>query len=323
MYRERIGELLCNVALCYVYRGEYVRAEATLEIALKNKPVYDLNFRMQYAFAKAKVDFGEGDYDKARKNFGLALRLSREQGDKHCELDTHCELAAVLLKQNQLMEAEHHLLEGERISRMENFAGNEALYRQFCILYRIKGDTGNLIKYQEKYIKVYEKLNNLSSALSFRRTELEHHEREHKLRLSAQEEALELKDQVINWQRLVVLAAVCICTLLAVLTILLMKANNKKKTYNVIMEQKVRERSKELEEKIQELRLELHGVRVTHSQALSITRHYISAINSLSDLASRDDKHHREYFEKVSTLAMDASVSIAKKQFELDPLNFT
>jgi hypothetical protein len=270
-----------------------------LDEALLNRPKNDFLFKKYYAFGLGKVSQLSGDYAKATAHFQALLRHALHEGDSRMALDIYSELAIVESTFGNWQIAEDYLLKGEEIVDQDYFAGSELLYQAFCSLYRARGDRNKLLKYQSKYIATYEKVNNLSASLKFRRAEQEHYNKEHALRLQAQDEALQLKEQVIGVHRIVMMGIALICVLLGILTFVLVTANKKKISDNVLLEQKVKERSKELEARLQELRFEIQEDRIHSSHTMSPLKHHLGAICSLSALALKDRTDLREYFARI------------------------
>lgn len=246
---------LTNIALCHLYMNNLTQAEnfikETYNSCQGNCMDYDM---MGTHYSSGLLYFKRGNMQLATRKFLESLMLARKISDQRFQLDNLILLSEIGIKTNRLVEAENYLLQAEPL--FENAPFNLELIKVYSQLFQLYSRLGNYRKvahYQNKYIQLKDSTVNEHLATNLMKVEAEYQERENKTKLEAQAKILKLSNDLISRQRALNIVLVIVAILSIAFVIVLVQNNKQKKRANISLEQKVKERTLQLEANHDEL----------------------------------------------------------------------
>ena len=133
------------------------------------------------------------------------------------------------------------------------------------------------------------------------RVESEYLERENKALIVSQAKILSLNDEVIFRQRFINAFVGIIALLLVALSYVLIRSNRRKRAANIFLEQKVRERTMELEQSNDALVRSLEEQTIVFQKLSSEMKSFIATIKGLCSLSLTDSEtaNGGQYIRKI------------------------
>lgn len=242
--------LLLNIASCFAYLARfdsaqfYVRKALTQCVAGCSEDRY-----CQANFVNGLIHFGQKDWKRAESYFLESLRLATSLNDVRLQLDNIDYLSRLYLHLGRFNSVSRYLTIGRRVISQNHSYNLERIkiYSRFAELYSITGDFKKASHFQWLHSQLRDSVYNDNMTRNLMNAEAEFLERENSARITAQNEMLVLKEEIIRHERvknniLIVLGLLC-----AVLLILLYRDYRRKKSVNFRLEKKVIERTQELQ----------------------------------------------------------------------------
>src|SRR5688572_19806781 len=242
--------LLVNIGLCYAYNKRFLEASNYIEEGLvkcgKNCSNYLL---MQASLGYGIIFFYENEFSKAEQQFLKSYTLSKNVGDERFQLENTIWLSEIYIRNNQISKAEKYLKEAESIIGTNSPFNFELIriYAQFFKLYQKSGDFEKIALYQNKYISLKDSVFNEALTKNLMKAEAEYQERENRSRIESQNKILALNKEVIYRQKIANASVGAIAVLVIILSVILAKNNRHKQLINRLLDERVKERTRELE----------------------------------------------------------------------------
>jgi len=250
VYKNSYQAGLLNVGLCYSFLNDLSKAEEFFDKVYKSCQVGCSDHILMMAhFGSGVVHFKRGNPDLASGKFLESLSLSRKILDKRFELDNIVYLSQISLESNQLGTAERYLEQAEALVKGGIPFNLELvkIYSQLFQLYTKLGNYQKVAAYQSKYIQLKDSIYNEEVTTNLMKVEAEYREQENKAKLESQEKILVLnKDMMIKQRVLNAVVGVVAIMSIALVIVLIQNVKHKKRD-NSMLEQKVKERTMELE----------------------------------------------------------------------------
>jgi tetratricopeptide (TPR) repeat protein len=308
---------LVNLGLCYQFVGDYVNAQKCLQEGLA--------FCREHCRPDVETNglFGMGiqhtvanEYDSAKIYFLKAYKLAAENQNIRLAYDNLYNLGNVCTKQNRLSEALYYLNKADSLAQHYPAYRTERcnVYRQFATTQAKRKDYKSQAYYQQKFIEVNDSANYADLVSNLMREEAEFVTRESDEKMRAQQEVLRLKEDVIQNQKKVNLISTVLVVLSICLLILLWKNFQRRKKINVILDTKLRDRSKEFNEAHADLVREINDQKLILNQAANelqtslhtMQRVLIMALTEVSEPIARNyltlvEKTRLEFANRLET----------------------
>ena len=166
-------------------------------------------------------------------------------------------------------------------------------------LYSSSGDYKKVAQYQQKYIQLKDSIFNEELTRNLMKVEVEYLERENNAKIETQNEILALNQAVILRQRVVNAFVGVIAFLLVIVAVILVRMNRIKRTANQLLEQKVWERTRELEQNRDVLLRSLNERDVVFQKVS--TRHQEFPCHHQGIVFVRDDRHRGNRPKSIHT----------------------
>jgi tetratricopeptide (TPR) repeat protein len=248
--KASLATAFTNMSLCYSFMVNLDLAEGYLTNAYKLcTEGCDDGILAGVHFAAGILQFKYGDMQKASASFLESLLLARKVSDKQGELDNLSFLSKISVRSNDLGLGEKYLLEAEPLFETGVPFRAELLnvYEQLSEIYTKTGSYRKAAHFQSKFIELREKVYNKQLTINLMNVQAQYQERENKAKIEAQSRILALSNEVISKQRALNMVALVVGLLLTIVVISLIQNVKRKKRSNFILEQKVKERTIELE----------------------------------------------------------------------------
>lgn len=291
--QDEIDMLFINLGLCYASIVDYARSLHYI----KNVSNHCNNgcpreTIMNVEFALGTVSFGMKKLDVAEEHFVKSYTVAEELKDERFQFDNITYLSKVYLLLNKPAKAEEYLDAAEGlVSGTPYNLELIKLYEQFFSLYSKTGDIKKMTVYQEKYIQLKDSIYSDALTNNLMKVQAEFLEKENKARIESQEQTLKLKDEVITRQIWLNVLAGVAAILLIIIVYMLYKSNIQRKAANELLDQRVVERTKELEISYEHLRKTLEEGDLTLEKTAADIRSSIATMRGLTTLALREAKN--------------------------------
>lgn len=292
-------KLLLNLSLCYSHLQDFLQAREYLRKSFDYSQSNGLI--IEGLDARGTFYYFKGDLDSAETDYLHSYLLAKRANSERYQLMLAFELASTYIKRNQDQQARRYLYEAKSLTQKTAFKYEKlALYSQLAMLPERRGDQRKRVFHQEQYIYYYDSLYNRTMMNNVTKIESEFLERRNKNRITAQDQLLELHDQVIMRKRLLNILAAVIAALLMMLLYILYRSNNQKRFVNQLLDQKVKERTEMLEASclMTKQMVDTHDAGV--AKVLRDVKQQMATLSGLCDVGLKDgngsltEKHLRQ-----------------------------
>lgn len=245
-----LNMVLSNTSVCYAYKKNLKAARDFLIQSIRSDADSCSNASMiRTKFASGLISFMAGDYNSAESDFMQSFTLANEESDEMFNIDNAVYLCQIYLKRGDIASVQK-LISGSGIlssTRLTYNSGLIELYSELIKYYEMSGDPENVRLYQKKYIGLKDTINSYSLTRNLITLEVEQAEAENKAKFQAQDEIIKLNAELISRQQTQNISSIAIILLLLGLIFLLIRSNKIRKVTNLFLEQRVKERTLELE----------------------------------------------------------------------------
>ena len=318
----KIEILLINLGLCYVRMQDYYRANKYIDEAFSTcRNNCDDHFLMSAHFCRGLLLFDQKNFQSAESEFLESYILSTRINDARFRLDNLGSLSQIYIQGKKLLLAEKYLLEAEEIIKRDTRYRLElaGVYSQMSDLYRQNKNYKKLSFYQEKYITLRDSLFNEEVTTNLMKAEAAYVERENQTRIESQNKILALNEEVIYRQKVANASVGAIAFLVIILSVILAKNNKHKQLINKLLDQRVKERTRELERN----RDALHRAWVERdaliSKATSDIQSSIATLKGLCLLGAKEIDHPlaTEYWKQLDKTSNGLSATLNKMHYKI------
>jgi signal transduction histidine kinase len=178
------------------------------------------------------------------------------------------------------------------------------IYREHYVLFGKKKDFKNEAVYQRKYIHLRDSIYGEELTQHLMAVHAENEERENQSKIEAQEKVLDLKEEIITRQTILNILAVSIALLLVALIFILYRNNAQKKRNNKLLEEKVKERTVELQESFDMMQRIYKEQDEIVLKASNDMKNPLNTLKGLCEVAAKefDDEESSTYVKNISTI---------------------
>ena len=249
-FQETTFYTLTNIGLCYAHLGDFPTARFYVERSLKdcgqNCPKkYQIN--IDYAFGL--IDQREGLLISAENHFLKSYSFSKMVNDSRFALDNIYLLSEIYIQKKEFNKAEFYLKEAEKIIKRHIPFNLEMIkiYSRSSELYVRINNFQKASFYQAKYIELKDSIYNEQLTTSLMKIEAEYLERNNVAKIATQNEVILLKEKIIDRQGILNFLTGLLGLITLTFAIFIYRSYRQRKKMNVILEQKIKKRTQELE----------------------------------------------------------------------------
>lgn len=302
--KQSLAILLINISLCHGFKSNFTEAtdyvNQAFEICGKNCSKF---FLLNAYYSLGVISFGLNNFSEAESQFLKSYGLANELEDERLQLDNLVYLSQIFVHRHQMIPAERYLKIAEELIASGTPYNLELIkiYYGLFALYNNSRDFEKVAMYQQKYIQLKDSIYSEELTRNLMRVESEYLERENKAKIDAQSQILALNEEIIFRQRILNIFTGIIALLLAVIIFILFKNNRQKHATNLFLEQKVRERTLELEKNNDALLQALEQQAVVFQKVSTDFRSFMATIKGLCTLGLRDteESYGGQYIRKI------------------------
>lgn len=300
-----VEQILVNISLCYAYLDDFSTAKAYADSAVSycgNKKCTE-NALIDANLSLGIIHHGLKKIDDAERFFLKSYRLAQKLNHVRYQFDNIDYLSEIYIQRNQIKKAVHYLEAAEALIQQDSTFNPEMIkiYSRFFQMYNKMKNYERAALYQQKYIQLRDSIYNDELTTNLMKLEAEHLEKENQARIEAQNEILNLKEEVIERQRLLTIFITAFAIIFVLLAILLLKSNRQKQRINRILDKKVKERTFQLESNHHSLLQASRERSILIEQTVADIKSSLATIKGLCSIGIQDttEPHVRQYITKV------------------------
>lgn len=309
--------VLVNIALCYANKRNFKESIIFVKKAVAAcAGTCDEALLLSVELCSGIACLFEGNDVEAERHFLQSLHYAKGQGDERFQLDNIIYLSQIYLKRNDLVNVERYLGMAERFTSNGTPYNLELikLYDGFFKLFEKLGNFERTAFYQKKYIQLKDTIFDEELTTNLMRIEVEYISREHRAKTLAKNQILSLNQEVINRQKLLNVFIGAFAILSMVLVFILLKNNRARSEANRRLEDRVRERTDELERNRHLLERSLYQRNIQMTRVSNDVKQTLVTIKGLCFLGIKEteDVMISEYMQKID-LTSDKLLTIVNR----------
>jgi len=303
--RVDLDILYSNLGFCHSDRKNVKEARIFFNKAFETCiPNCSNSIITQVEMGLAKNFVIEKNYEQAEIHYLKSLRHSEVSNDQRFQIEIANELIELYLLKNDLIRTANYFKYVESLPEFIQYSSfNVDFYRLKAKYYTKLKNFELANSFQKKYSDAIELERGNERSLSLVKVKAQFIERENIIRINEQKKQLALQEQALAQHRILnlLIGAAGILTITVIL--ILIKANRKKQCISELLNQRVKERTEELERNRDELEQ-------THNEQISILKRVssdlvasLSTIQELSDIAYAElPAHDAVFFKKAESM---------------------
>lgn len=311
--------IFVNMSLCYAYTDNFSKAKYYLDrlVSICADTCSELVIS-NVKFSAGVISFRQQKYAEAEAFFLESYALSERLNDQRILMDNIVYLSQVYIHANNLKLAEKYLTRAEKLVSAGTPYNLELIniYNMLFTLYANSGDYRKVSLYQRKYIQLKDSIFNEELTKNLMKLEAEYLERENRAKIEAQDRILALNQAVIVRQRLISAFVGLIAILLVVVAVILIRINRLKRSANRVLEEKVKERTRELELNRDTLQRSLDERSVVFHKVSTDIRSSLATIRGLCSLGltEKEATDRNQYIRRID-LTSESLLNMLHKTF--------
>jgi tetratricopeptide (TPR) repeat protein len=302
-FNSDLDRLLVNMGLCYYQLKEYNKAKAKFDEAYRacsGECSDPIKIEMEFGLGNTLTEMG--DFSGALKHLNQSYKLSVETGNRRFQAENLVSLSDVYIQQKHNQLAIELLLKAEKITKDAGYLDIlRTVYELLSDVHQQFPDYERMSYYQAQLITVKDSVFSRQIAARLTQLEAEYLEKENRASIALQNQILFLKEETIQRQQWINILVGCVALMLLILTSILLRRNRTKQKLNILLDQRVKERTRELEESHQTI------LRTTQERETLIDRtsedmkSSLATIKGLCAVSLHDilDPQARQYLIKV------------------------
>jgi tetratricopeptide (TPR) repeat protein len=302
-YKDR---LLIDLSLCYALKSDFTKAKKYIAEAFAQCNVKCADpILIEGEFCQGIIYFGLQKDTTAEKHFLESYALAKKINDIRFQLENMVYLAQIYIARNNAKLAAWYLKDAELIaSHTEYNLLLMEINKQFYVLYGKLNDYEKESLYQSKYIQLRDSIYGEELTQHLMAVHAENEERENQSKIASQDKVLQLKEEVITRQTILNFLAISIAVLLIALIFTLYKNNRQKKRNNILLEQKVEDRTFELLESYELMKRTYKEQDEIIQKASVDMKSPLNTLKSLCDLAAKEveDEESHVYVKNITSI---------------------
>jgi tetratricopeptide (TPR) repeat protein len=296
---------LSNQSLCYSYLGDFSKAKLFANKSLGACGPECPTAKMgNISFAYGILYHGLKEYSVAEKYFLISLACAEKVNDVRFIFDNIDYLSEMYMRQKKLEQALNFLNKAQRLITQGASHKLELIkiYYRFSQLYTKTKNFEKASSYQQRYMELKDSVYSEALTTNLMKVQAAHLEKENEAKIVYQDQILALNEKVIVGQRLLNMMIGGLAIMLIALVLLLIRSNRRKQWINQLLEEKVKERTRALEESYNGLLGTINARdQVIENKAKDVNR-VMTTLKSICAVGLKDiqDPLARRYIEELA-----------------------
>ncbi|MEJ1239803.1 tetratricopeptide repeat protein [Chryseolinea sp. T2] len=299
---QQYAQLLVNIALCHAYLRSFDKAlEKTAESLVVCGAGCPAIVVGNVEFCRGIVSFEQRKTGSAIIHFLASYSLTKSLNEERLALDNIIFLTRLYMANDSLPKAEYYFAEAERLMKHGTPYSMEQMkvYSEFVALYERKGDFKKVADFLRRHLALKDSIYDDEVTTRLMRIEANHVEKEKNARIAMQNEKLALNDKIISRQHTINILAFTSVLFLTISVVLTVRNHRAEKKRNADLEMRVKSRTRELEELVNESQRLYSEKKIWFDKILRAVRHTTNTISGLTSLASRDAESNEKCIKLI------------------------
>jgi len=297
--------LYSNLGFCHSDRKNVKEARIFFNKAFETCiPDCSNSIITQVEMGLAKTFVIEKNYEQAEIHYLKSLRHSELNGDQRFQIEVSRDLIELYLLKNDFLKTANYFKYVESLPEFAQYSSFNVEFDRLKAEYYTRMKNFELANsFQKKYSDAIEQERGNERSLSLVKVKAQFMERENITRINYQKKRLALQEQALAQQQILNLLIGAVAILIITVIVILIKVNRKKQVINELLNQRVKERTKELEQNRDKL------VHTHNEQAIVLKRvssdlvASLATIKGLSDIAYAElPEHEAMYFRNAESM---------------------
>ena len=280
-----------NMSLCYSYLGDFVKARMYLNESVARWRHHSRPDQLVHIkYASGCIYFGMHQYEESEREFSQSLKLSQDVGATRLQLDNIYMLTKIYIHRRKFKEAEKLLKAGEQIAASGTPFNLEVIkmYEQLGELFMTVKDYEKASHYQSMYIQLKDSVYNESVMTGLMKVESDYIQRKTGAKIAAQAQVIHLNEEIIRRQASLNRLSWLVALLTTIIVLFLFKQYRRKKALNLLLDKKIKERTRQLEISRKELLLSLEQEKLKMQRVSSAISEQMNTLQGLCFIANRE-----------------------------------
>jgi len=246
--RFDLARLLINIGIALREQHNYEQAEKYIQAGLKECGGKDCkkNLLIEGYSALGSIYHLRQELVEAKRFFLNSYKLAAESGDKRFQAQDLLGLIQIAIEQDDLKEAANLVVTGEKMAD-EFLQIKLQIYAEHAKLSEKLGYFPQAYRYQRKYQLLQDSVYNSTLTRNLMLAETEYEQHNNNIKIEAQNEIIELNSALLSRQQTILIMGLIAVLLLIIIVTILFGRNRQRKLANAKLEERVKERTKELE----------------------------------------------------------------------------
>lgn len=289
--------LLLDLSLCYAHARDFIMAKKIMEESLQAcTGNCSEKFLAAQQFVQGYILFQSGNMPKSKPYFERSYDFSKKIDDEQHQLENLVYLSDISIASDNIAEAKRYLSAADKFVGRGYHKVEMQLFQAYSNLYATLGDFKNKAASMEKYGALRDSIYGLTMTQQMLTVQAEFEQRGNKDKIKAQNTVLKLQDDAINKQRSLMIAAIAPGVLLLAIALLVYRQAQQKRNANHRLEERIQERSRELERDFTTLQQRNDQQRNLMTKTVRDLKSHLSTLHGLSTLmagSTAEDKNHK------------------------------
>jgi tetratricopeptide (TPR) repeat protein len=303
-----LDRLYINMALCFNQLEDYEAAEESINNAFSicgEKCSDDILIEAEHGLGVSLLQRKRAEESKV--HFEKSLKKARQLGNKRFEIENLSNIASVYLALGDAKIALSYLNEAEVAAKsVEYLQPLMDLYKKFSSIYEEMEDYKNSSVYSKRYSNLRDSVLSEEMIKNLADVQTKFAERENLATIS-------IKQQTIEQQILIIVLVSVVTVSIMAVAVLLCRNNRLRHQANALLESKVQERTRQLQESHQALLQQARGQTETLTRAYSELRSFMATLRGLVHLSqARSDDEGKKYLAEAEN-TLGKAENTAKK----------
>lgn len=283
---------LANISLCHAQMnnlsGAKLFADSALSYCLRKRCKNDA--RVDAYFSLGMVYFLQKKTKEAEGFFLRSYHLAGQLQNVRYQLDNINYLADIYILRKEMGKATLYLETAEKLIAKSGSFNLEMIkiFKRFSQVYDKTGDFKNALRYQKKYNQLKDSIYNDKLTKNLMKLEAAHLEKQNQARIAAQNEVLALKDSAIERQIALNILVGIVAVMAVLLAVSLFRSNLQKQRINLVLDERVKERTRQFEENSVMLKGALNEKNISIEKTSEQLRNTLASIKGVCEVGLLD-----------------------------------